>query len=147
MYFTLIFSEDIGDNTSDENTAMIDTPPDTTGESNGHATHTKQRSGDKVYSVASTRTIEGMMTEFKKRKKTQSMPTFVRATRSARYSEHAGTASSDSVPPQIEQEHRNSVMKVSCGAVVILRYRLCGERIFYQEAIYLVFCQTILFVN
>ena len=110
----LISSEDIGDNTSDENTAMIDTPPDVPGESNGLVTHTKQRSGDKVYSVASTRTIEGMMTEFKKRKKTQSMPTFVRATRSARYSEHAGTASGDSVPPQIEQEHRNSVMKVSC---------------------------------
>ena len=122
-----VSSEDIGDNTSDENTAMIDTPPDTTAESNGLATGTKQRPGDKVCSVASTRTIEGMMTQFKKRKKTQSMPTFIRATRSARCSslEHAGTASSDSVPPQIEQEHRNSVMKVSCGAVVILRYRLC----------------------
>lgn len=112
-YVTMCSSEDNSDNT-DENTAMIEPHGDTPGGSTDPTVHTKQRTGDRVYSVASTRTIQGLMTEYKKRKKTKSMPTFVRATQSSRCSglEHPGGFSSNSMSPQIEQEHRNSVMKV-----------------------------------
>jgi len=117
-FVTLYSTEDNSDNT-DESTAMIEPHGDSPGDSTDPTTHSKQRTGDRVYSVASTRTIQGLMTEYKKRKKTKSMPTFVRATRSSRV-EHTGAMSSDSISPQIEQEHKNSVMKVSHCEVVCL---------------------------
>lgn len=74
----------------------------------------KRDQDDKVYTVATDKTIRSLMTEYKKRKQTHSMPTFVKAQRSKglvmkQQKSGIGSSSSDR---QIEEQQKSSIMKV-----------------------------------
>ena len=73
----------------------------------------KVDSDDKVYTVATEKTIKSLMSEYKKRKQVHSMPRFVKATRSRPAPERPDRArSSDPVEQQIEEQQLSSIMKV-----------------------------------
>ena len=74
----------------------------------------KRPAEDKVYTVATDRTIKNLMTEYKKRKQVHSMPTFIKANRSRPAPpKKEKSLSKDPFDLQIEEQHRTSIMKVS----------------------------------
>ena len=73
----------------------------------------KRPQADKVYTVATDRTIKTLMTEYKKRKQAHSMPTFVRAQRSKPAAPKVKKSlSADPIDKEIQDQQINSIMKV-----------------------------------
>ena len=69
---------------------------------------------DKVYNVATDRTIKSLMSEYKKRKQTHTMPSFVKQTRSKPLPpKKSKPVSDDPVDRQIEEQQKTSITKVS----------------------------------
>ncbi len=70
-------------------------------------------SEDKVYTVATDKTIKTLMQQYKKRKQAHSMPSFVKATRSKpapAIKERKG--SGDPADREVEEQQKSSIMKV-----------------------------------
>ena len=75
----------------------------------------KNEDEDKIYTVATDQTLRSLMTEYKKRKQTSTMPTssFVKATRTRPISDQPPKKpSADIIDRQVEEQQRSSIMKV-----------------------------------
>ena len=69
--------------------------------------------GDKVYNVATDKTIKSLMSEYKKRKQAHTMPTFVKQTRSKPLPPKKDKPRSDDpIDRQIEEQQKTSITKV-----------------------------------
>jgi brefeldin A-inhibited guanine nucleotide-exchange protein 3 len=78
---------------------------------------------DRIYTVATDRTIKSVMKEFRKRKQAQMLPKPVTSSRAAKSTvtgsgqanrtNSASKSSKDHVDQQIEEQQRSSIMKVN----------------------------------
>lgn len=105
--------------------------PQTAG-SNESATVSPQHEGttpssgeDKVYTVATDRTINKLMSQYKKRKQLHTLPTFVKASKSNRSSSQSlpqnRPFSTDPDDRQIEEQQRCSILKVADTSMYFTR--------------------------
>ncbi|CAH1799775.1 unnamed protein product [Owenia fusiformis] len=90
----------------------------------------KQEQESRVYTVASGRTIKTLMSEYKRRKQQNSMPTFVKAQRSkvTQSESSMGMVRSTSADPQdreIEKQQQNSIMKDSVAHLKAWTEMIC----------------------
>ncbi len=106
-----------GDDLTTARTSCTVTPPS----SPSSEPKSRQNIEDKVYTVATGKTIKSLMTEYKKRKQAHTMPTFVKATRSKPAPiRKERPVSTDPVDQQVDQQHKASIMKVRSAPVTWL---------------------------